>query len=96
MEPTIHDQDLVVFRANPTGTRQGKIVLAQYRGPADPDTGGSFTVKKYSSTKRYQGETWEHSGIVLSPINREYSPIVIPPQDAEAFRTIAEFVGVLR
>lgn len=96
MEPTIHDQDLVVFRANPTGTRQGKIVLAQYRGPADPDTGGSFTVKKYSSTKRYQGETWEHSGVVLSPINREYSPIAIPPQDAEAFRIIAEFVGVLR
>src|SRR4029077_14128711 len=23
MKPTIHDQDLIVFRANPTGTRQG-------------------------------------------------------------------------
>ena len=51
MEPTVHDRDLLVFRSNPVGTRQGKIVLAQYRGPADPDTGGSFTVKKYRSEK---------------------------------------------
>ena len=68
MEPTIHDGDLVVFRANPTGTRQGKIVLAQYRGPADPDTGGSFTVKKYSSKKRPGTDSdWEHAEILLSP-----------------------------
>ena len=32
MEPPIHDGDYCVFRAKPTGTRQGKIVLAQYRG----------------------------------------------------------------
>ena len=52
MEPTIRDGDYVVFRAKPVGTRQGKIVLAQYRGPADPDTGGAFTVKRYSSEKQ--------------------------------------------
>jgi hypothetical protein len=45
MEPAIRDGDYLVFRAKPAGTRQGKIVLAQYRGPADPDTGGAFTVK---------------------------------------------------
>src|SRR5206468_1128066 len=51
MEPAIHHDDFVVFRARPVGTREGKIVLAQYRGPADPDTGGSFAVKRYSSQK---------------------------------------------
>jgi SOS-response transcriptional repressor LexA len=56
MEPAIHDGDLLVFRANPVGTRQGKTVLAQYRGPADPETGGSFTVKRYSSEKREAGK----------------------------------------
>jgi type III restriction enzyme len=96
MEPTIHDGDFIVFRSNPVGTRQGKIILAQYRGPADPDTGGSFTVKKYSSEKRPDPETdWRHTRIVLSPINRDYQPILVPEDQAEHFRILAEFVAVL-
>ena len=51
MEPRIHDGVYVVLRAKPSGTRQGKIVLAQYRCEADPDTGGSYTVTRYSSEK---------------------------------------------
>jgi hypothetical protein len=41
-----------VFRANRAGTRQNKIVLAQRRTISDPETGGSYTVKVYSSEKR--------------------------------------------
>lgn len=97
MEPTIHDGDLLVFRGNPVGTRQGKIVLAQYRGLADPETGGSFTVKRYSSEKgeAEEGE-WRHSRILLSPVNRSFAPIAIPPDRAGDFRIVAEFVAVLR
>ena len=49
MEPRIHDGDYCVFRAKPEGTRQGKIVLAQYRGPADPETGvcGAAVASRY-------------------------------------------------
>lgn len=96
MEPTIRDGDYVVFRAKPTGTRQGKIVLAQYRGPADPDTGGAFTVKKYSSEKRggQEGE-WRHAKVLLSPINPDYEPIAIPESDAQQVEIVAEFVTVL-
>lgn len=97
MEPTIHDGDLLVFRANPMGTRQGKIVLAQYRGPADPETGGSFTVKRYSSEKTAAKEgEWRHSRILLSPLNRDFGPIAIPPDAASDFRIVAEFIAVLR
>jgi len=97
MEPTIHDGDYVVFRAKPAGTREGKIVLAQYRGPADPETGGSFTVKRYSSEKSEAEEGgWLHSRIVLSPINPSYAPIVISQQEADDFVILAEFVTVLR
>jgi SOS-response transcriptional repressor LexA len=97
MEPVIHDGDLLVFRANPAGSRQGKTVLAQYRGPADPETGGSFTVKRYSSEKQKAEEgEWQHSRIVLSPINKAFAPIVIPPEGAEHFRILAEFIAVLR
>ncbi len=97
MEPTIHEGDYLVFRAKPAGTRQGKIVLAQHRGPADPDTGGSFTVKRYSSEKKSDGEgSWRHTRVVLSPTNPAYSPLVLSENDAESVQIVAEFVTVLR
>jgi SOS-response transcriptional repressor LexA len=86
-----------VFRANPTGTRQGKIVLAQYRGPADPDTGAAFTVKRYSSEKAPADEgVWRHNKVTLSPLNPDYDPIVLSGQDAGSVAIVAEFVTVLR
>ena len=97
MEPAIHDGDYLVFRANPTGTRQGKVVLAQYRGPADPDTGGAFTVKRYSSEKEDDdAASWRHTKVTLSPTNLEYSPIVLTEGDAGFVEVVAEFVTVLR
>ncbi len=97
MEPAIHDGDYLVFRANPTGTRQGKVVLVQYRGVADPDTGGAFTVKRYSSEKEGDDEAfWRHSKVTLSPTNPEYSPLVLSKGDADSVRVVAEFVTVLR
>ena len=40
-----------LFRANPVGTRQGKIVLVQHQSIRDLDTGGRYTVKTYQSEK---------------------------------------------
>lgn len=85
------------FSANPAGTRRGKIVLAQYRGPADPDTGGAFTVKRYSSEKEADDQAgWRHTRVTLSPTNPEYSPIVLSERDAGSVQVLAEFVTVLR
>ena len=97
MEPTIRDGDYLVFRAKPEGTRQGKIVLVQYRGPADPDTGGSFAVKRYrSAKKRSTAGGWEHATVTLSPTNPDYEPIVLTEDDANDIQVVAEFVTVLR
>jgi phage repressor protein C with HTH and peptisase S24 domain len=96
MEPRIHDGDYCVFRANPVGSRQGKIVLVQYRGPADPDTGGSFTVKRYSSQKGTDAESnWRHTKITLSPLNPEFQPIVLTPESEGDVQVIAEWLMVL-
>lgn len=96
MEPKIHDGDLLVFRANPEGTRNGKIVLAQYRDAADSGSAGSFVVKVYSSTKAAgaDGEL-AHKRILLRSLNPDYSHIEIPPGRAENFRIIAEFLFVI-
>ena len=40
-----------VWRLDPTGTLQGKVVLAQGRGIEDPEHGGQYTVKLYESEK---------------------------------------------
>lgn len=97
MEPAIRDGDYMVFRAKPAGTRQGKIVLVQYRGPADPDTGGSYAVKRYLSEKQSDDEGgWRHTRITLSPVNPEYSPIVLDQADAESVQVVGEFVAVLK
>ena len=94
MEPKIHDGDLCVFRADPQGTRQGKIVLAQYRGPADPETGGSYTVKQYTSKKIKDGASgWRHERITLSPSNPEYQPIILAPESEGDFAIVAEFIA---
>lgn len=96
-KPTIHDGDYLALRANPACTRQRKIVLAQYRGPADPETGGSFTVKRYTSEKeRADDGGWRHTQVTLSPTNREFQPIVLTGADAEHVSIVAEFVTVLR
>ena len=70
MEPMIHDGDYIVFRANPAGPQHGKILLVKYRGPADPDTGGSFTVRRFSSEKEFDEEGgWHYTKATLSPTN---------------------------
>jgi DUF2075 family protein len=97
MEPAIKDGDLCVFRANPPGSRQGKVVLVQYRGPSDPDTGGAFTVKRYRSKRLVQEDgTWQHEEITLEPLNREFQPIVLTAKEEGDVVLAAEFVGTLR
>ena len=97
MEPRIRDGEYCVFRAHPVGSRQGKIVLAQYHGPADPDNGGSFTVKRYASKKVANGNGgWKHTKITLSPVNPEFKPIELTAESEDEVAVIAEFVAVLR
>src|SRR5690606_3764398 len=38
-----------LFKTNPGGSREGKIVLVQHRDIQDQDTGGQFTIKEYHS-----------------------------------------------
>lgn len=98
MEPKIPDGSYCIFRTDTIGgTRQGKVVLVQSRNIHDPDTGGSYTVKRYNSEKEYSKDsTWKHGKIVLESLNNDYKPIVLTPEDESEFKAIAEFVGVIK
>ena len=91
MEPRIPDGSLCVFRRNVVGSRQGKLLLVELLGVTD--TSARYTVKRYSSQKVSRSEEeWEHTSIVLWPLNPEFEPIELGEGD---FRVIAEFVQVL-
>jgi hypothetical protein len=98
MSPTIKSGSYCVFRSPVEGTRQGRIVLVQKRNMTDPETGGSYTVKRYESTKSIGREGWRHESIRLIPDNpeREKYPILeFSPEDDTDLRVIAEFVQML-
>ncbi|MEA3546781.1 MAG: S24 family peptidase, partial [Thermodesulfobacteriota bacterium] len=96
MEPVIPDGAYCLFTFEVGGTRNGRIVLAQKADIFDQDTGASYTVKAYHSTKRVDPDTgWQHESITLKPANPDYQEIVIPPDETDDFRIVAFFVEVL-
>jgi hypothetical protein len=97
MEPLISNNSYCIFHFYSGGSRQGKIVLAQHHDIVDADTQSSYTIKKYSSKKKYNKDgTWQHEEIILEPLNKTFEPIIISLTEAEDFKIIAEFISVLQ
>lgn len=96
MEPLIPDNSYCLFRKSRGGTRHGKVLLVWHSGVTDSSTGGQYTVKIYESERRGKEEgEWEHTRIILKPINPDFSPISIEPKDEGAVRVIAEFLCIV-
>jgi len=96
MEPVIPDGSYCLFTFEVGGSRNGHIVLAEKSDIADLDTGASYTVKAYHSTKIKGPENdWQHESITLKPANPDYQEIIIPPDEADDFRIVALFMEVL-
>jgi SOS-response transcriptional repressor LexA len=95
MEPLIPDGSWCLFRSPVGGSRQGKVVLVEHRDIADPETGGSYTVKRYRSVKAADAEGWRHVEIRLEPVNPAFEPIVLREPDEGEVRVVAELVEVL-
>jgi uncharacterized protein len=98
MNQRIPDGAWCLFRANPQGTRDGKIVVIQHRTIEDPETGASFTIKRYRSEKMgAEDGSWRHSRIRLIPESDQphFKEIVLDDADEGEFRVVAEFLTVL-
>lgn len=95
MEPLIPDGAHCLFAAPVIGSRTGRILLVRHRDISDPETGGSFTVKKFDSADVKGKDTTERTGtIYLRAINLDYDPIVL--NDDEGIAVIAELLEVLK
>lgn len=87
-----------LFRAAAGGTRNGKIVVVQHRSIDDPETGGSYTIKQYSSEKVTESDgTWRHTRIELRPETDSpgFEAIVLEVGEDEEFSVVAEMLTVL-
>ena len=86
-----------LFRANPSGSRKGKIVLVQHYDPQDQDSGGHFTIKVYHSEKATTEEGWRHERITLSPCSHDptFKDIVFEDDAALGLTVIGEWVALL-
>ena len=70
MEPEICDGDLCVMRKVEGGNYENRIMLVQHSSIADPETGGAYTIKKF---------TRDGDSVVLVPSNADYQKITISP-----------------
>lgn len=93
MEPLISDGSYCLFRGPVVGSRQGKRLLVEVtNGPGAADLAGRYTVKRYTSSKVMNDDgTWQHDGIRLEPLNKEFEAFELGAGD---FRVIAEFMQV--
>ena len=76
-------------------------MLAQHRDIHDPDHGGQYTVKLYSSEKGAAGDhqdgEWVHTRVVLKPDSTDpsFQPIVLEGLEEGELAIVAELVEVL-
>ena len=98
MNKRIPNGSWCLFKLDPSGSRQGKIIVAEHHSIYDEDHGGEYTVKKYESRKTYFDDgTWVHSEIRLKPESYAlgYDDIIISENYASELAVIAEFIAVL-
>jgi DUF2075 family protein len=98
MNKRIPNGSWCLFKSYPAGTRQGKVVVAKHHSLSDPETGGSFTVKVYSSEKKSDSKFgWKHSKITLSPASSDlnFQDLVFFDNDFDSVEIVAELIEVL-
>lgn len=86
-----------LFRTDPGGSRNGKIVLVECADIMDADTGSRYTVKDYESHKMEDENGWHHEKIVLKPRSHDpdYKAIELTEDQFSNHRVVGIFVQVL-
>jgi phage repressor protein C with HTH and peptisase S24 domain len=97
MEPLIADGSWCLFTRRVGGSRDGRRLVVQHRDIADPDHGGTYTLKVYRRPPEMRNRGEEQlEPIVLQPLNPDYSPIELGVADEDAVQVVGELLDVLR
>lgn len=97
MNKKIPNGSFCLFKRDPGGSRENKIVLVENFGIHDQEFGAGYTVKKYSSQKVLSDDSWNHSEIRLQPMSyfSHYEDIVLSEGEVDNFKILGVFVGVV-
>lgn len=96
MNKIIPNGSLCLFKKDPGGSRNGKIVLVQHTSIQD-ESGSRYTVKEYHSKKNTDDNQWNHQYIVLKSLStsKEFKDIVLKEIETIELKIVGEFIGVL-
>ena len=97
MNKKIENGAWCLFRKDPGGSREGKIVLVEHYNIQDSDFGSGLTIKSYHSEKNISGESWSHKSIILKPLSfdPQFENIILDENEINELKVIGEFITVL-
>ena len=97
MNKKIENGSWCLFKKDPGGSREGKIVLVEHYDIQDSDFGAGYTIKSYHSIKNITDESWIHKSIILKPqsFDSTYENIVLDETEINELKVIGEFVTIL-
>jgi len=98
MNRVIPNGSICLFKPYTGGSRNGKILLIEYRDIQDPDFNSAFTIKTYLSEKSITEETWGHEAITLrsNSYDGSYEDMKFTEENVEGLRVVGEFVEILK
>lgn len=97
MNKIIPNGSYCLFRKDPGGTRNGKIVIAESTNIQDSDFGSCYTIKEYESKKYMDEEGWKHQSITLKPRSYDstYENLELKDDELSEFKVVGIFESVL-
>ena len=97
MNKKIENGSWCLFKENPVGSREGKIVLAKHYDIQDSDFGAGYTVKSYHSEKNISEESWSHESIILKPLSYDssFEDIILSGDAINKLQIVGELITVL-
>jgi superfamily II DNA or RNA helicase len=97
MNKVIPNGSWCLFRRDPGGSRNGKVVLVERSDAQDRDFGRGYTVKHYQSKKIFEDGRARNVEVILSPFSTDktYYDIVLKGIENVDYRVVGIFVEVL-
>jgi transcriptional regulator with XRE-family HTH domain len=92
MAPTVPSGALALFHSPVVGPLEGRVVAAEWREHADPETGGAYVLKRVGSLEPRAGGGLQ---LRLRSDNPEFAPLFVDAEDTSALRVVAELERVL-
>ena len=97
MNKIIPNNSWCLFKKDPGGSRNGKIVLVHHGNIQDADFGRGYTVKKYESIKNETDEDSRNNAIILKPqsYNSNFKNIILTEDELIDLKVVGVFVKVI-